>query len=384
MKILLITPYLPAFELVNTNPYVTKFAFIYAKEWAEQGHEVVILHCIPKFPDIFYSFIALLNKFKNGKSDLSVYENDKSALKQKSYKYENVRIIRIPITKYLPHREYFKNSINRFNSKALSGLNKIDFIPNVVFADYFTPSGQLSNEFNKIYSIPYYIILHKTDRLYYNKYKSQYHQIIENSKGILHRSYVQQNLFHNIGCKHKNENLIFSGIPNDTTFGEPREIVRKLIYAGALKRSKNIHLIIEVLNQIDNKELTLDILGDGPYRNELENLSRKNMREADCFIMISKETFGMVYIEAMSQGCITVGVKDEGIDGIIIDGVNGFLVESINKESLAEILNKISNFNQDELHSISSKAITTATKFQDRDLARNLLEKLSESKNTFH
>ena len=50
------------------------------------------------------------------------------------------------------------------------------------------------------------------------------------------------------------------------------------------------------------------------------------MQMSECFIMVSKnETFGLVYLEAMLQGCIVVASKNEGIDGIIIHGENGFL-----------------------------------------------------------
>lgn len=52
------------------------------------------------------------------------------------------------------------------------------------------------------------------------------------------------------------------------------------------------------------------------------------MLASDCFIMISKnEAFGLVYLEAMSAGCITIASRGEGFDGVIIHGVNGFYVK---------------------------------------------------------
>ena len=39
------------------------------------------------------------------------------------------------------------------------------------------------------------------------------------------------------------------------------------------------------------------------------------MKKCFCFTMVSeKETFGMVYIEAMLAGCVTVASKDGGVD----------------------------------------------------------------------
>ena len=61
------------------------------------------------------------------------------------------------------------------------------------------------------------------------------------------------------------------------------------------------------------------------------------MRESDIFILPSRnETFGMVYMEAMASGCITVCSKNDGVDGIIRDGINGFLCEDI-EETLIEM-----------------------------------------------
>ena len=37
------------------------------------------------------------------------------------------------------------------------------------------------------------------------------------------------------------------------------------------------------------------------------------------------ETFGMVYIEAMLAGCVTIASKAGGVDGVIIDGKMDFI-----------------------------------------------------------
>ena len=53
--------------------------------------------------------------------------------------------------------------------------------------------------------------------------------------------------------------------------------------------------------------------------------------QSDVFVLPSvNETFGMVYLEAMSQGCIPIGTSGEGIDGIIENGKNGYLCDRNN------------------------------------------------------
>ena len=126
-----------------------------------------------------------------------------------------------------------------------------------------------------------------------------------------------------------------------------------------LKESKNVDVTIKAVkllsNRIDN--IRFDIVGDGREKAFLKGLVNelsldkhvefygvlsnadaiKKMSEASFFVMPSKnEGFGIVYLEAMASGCITIGVKNEGISDFIIDGVNGFLVEPNNYSEICE------------------------------------------------
>ena len=66
------------------------------------------------------------------------------------------------------------------------------------------------------------------------------------------------------------------------------------------------------------------------------------MRNADIFALISKnETLGMVYLEAMASGCIVIGSKNEGIDGIITSGKNGYLCNAGEYKELSNLIEQI-------------------------------------------
>lgn len=84
------------------------------------------------------------------------------------------------------------------------------------------------------------------------------------------------------------------------------------------------------------KSVKANFLGYLPY-DEVAEL----MQDCDIFIMPSfYEALGCVYLEAMSSGMITVGVKGQGIDEIIADGENGFLV---NPKSAVSIVNAVTH-----------------------------------------
>ena len=100
------------------------------------------------------------------------------------------------------------------------------------------------------------------------------------------------------------------------------------------------------------------------------NRVQEILTNAECFIMISaKETFGLVYLEAMAKGLITIASKNEGMDGVIINGTNGFLCNAGDSFALKNIIDKINNMTNDELTNISRNAIKTAIGLTDKKVA---------------
>ena len=98
---------------------------------------------------------------------------------------------------------------------------------------------------------------------------------------------------------------------------------------------------------------------------------------ADCMIMISKhEAYGLVYLEAMARGCITIAAKQEGFDGIIKDGVNGFLCKAGDHKELASVIQRINNLTAIERQEISDRAIETAKWLTDKNAANMYLNDL--------
>ena len=134
-----------------------------------------------------------------------------------------------------------------------------------------------------------------------------------------------------------------------------------LIYVGNFSKNKNINTSINAAKELKklghNINFTI-IGGGGNSEYKIKKLSRINKdivkiyarvedrekllnmyRKSDIFIMPSHyETFGLVYVEAMSQGLPIIYTKGQGIDGYFKEGIVGY---SVNPKDVNDIVKKI-------------------------------------------
>ena len=139
-------------------------------------------------------------------------------------------------------------------------------------------------------------------------------------------------------------------------------------YVGAGQQEDTIKKISSLYNLSSQVELLGKI-----NRDEIVNM----YDNADCMIMISKgEAYGLVYLEAMARGCITIASRDEGMDGVIIHGKNGFLCKAGDSVELAQLIKEINLLSQDEKIAISNNAIATAKRLTDKTVAKSYLDSI--------
>src|SRR5574344_30407 len=114
-----------------------------------------------------------------------------------------------------------------------------------------------------------------------------------------------------------------------------------LTLIGAKIKNKNYKNNIHIFNYL-------------PHEKVLEY-----MRNSDIFILPSvNETFGLVYLEAMASGCITIGTKGTGIDGIIKNEENGFLIDQ-NVKDIKSILNHIKVMDKNSIKQLQENSFST-------------------------
>ena len=167
------------------------------------------------------------------------------------------------------------------------------------------------------------------------------------------------------------ESVIIEPDCDNLNFAERK--IKVLTCANLIKR-KNIDKLILALKEIESVQLT--VIGDGEELQKLKKIDSKvvftgrlehkevlrKMRESDIFILPSvHETFGLVYLEAMASGCITIGIENDGVDGIIIDGQNGYLTQP-NVENIKKcVLNVIKSSKNDTILKNAYNTIKTYT-----------------------
>ena len=115
------------------------------------------------------------------------------------------------------------------------------------------------------------------------------------------------------------------------------------------------------------------------FKNQLINKEVLTlMNESYIFLLPSiHEGFGIVYPEAMSMGCITIGTKTEGSDGFIIDKENGFLVNP-NVKEIVQLIDEI-YLKKYNIQEIRKRACQDAQKLTWENNAKQYIEVMKKN-----
>ena len=351
MKILFITDLYPVKDSEKTTP---RTLYNFVQEWENFGEDVYVLK--PNF---------LINSF----------------IRKKSY-YKTGLYGSVFNANYLtPFWGNIKDRTGDFLDKSFD----------VVVAHM--PSGILYA--NKL-GLPFVAGVHNSDievltsPLYSFYFKSALLDALRNSKAIACRSYVLKTKLLKLYPEFSDKTFAApSGIDGGVIQNEIRGIDiknLKIVTCANFKKRKNIDKLILALKDMDSVELT--VIGDGALKDKLKKLDGnvkftgrldngkvlEHMRKNDIFILPSVgETFGMVYLEAMASGCITVCTENDGIDGIIQNCVNGFTVQP-DVQSIRNLIENIQSMNKDELASIRANSLDTIKKYTSLECSRGYLE----------
>ena len=391
MKILVLTSLYPVSGFkTNTTPVVHYFA----KEWVKLGMDVHVIHNENKYLLPLY-FIPKFLKDKI-ESSFGVRIPGLSQRQKINYDLDGVKVSRIPILKILPFGKFSDNKIRKHSIKIISILTASNFFPDVIIGHWEYPQIPLiyflGKEFANSKKV---IVFHGIN--YVKKWPLIYDYLMHFDY-IGFRSMGLKREFEHLYGLHNNSFLCYSGIPEEyvnNNRGKTKHSISKFLFVGLLIQRKFPEIIFNALIECSFRgSFFLQYIGQGPLRKTiqkdvddkgynksvsfLDKVPRKKvldyMSNSDCLIMISRdEAFGLVYLEAMLCGCIIIASINEGMDGIIVDGYNGFLIEAGNELALINLLNRLYDMTEFELEAISKNAIETATDLTDANVAKKYL-----------
>ena len=309
----------------------------------------------------------------------------------------------MPCYKFLPKIPFPKRTIERQVWEIQKLNRELGFQPDIIVGHFLHPSLEIVSSLRTVYNARTAIILHGEISGHNKSDINKIKLLKENIDIWGYRSHPIRKSFERFIDANVNSFMCFSGIPleyisQDSYMKIDKDDVRKYIYVGNLIKRKYPIKIIEALNRVfgrDNFQLTIVGTGNEERKNAPNGDSARYEREgsfcgrlqrdivkeellkSECFIMISEaETFGLVYLEAMANGCIVIASKEEGMDGIIKDGYNGFLCKSGDATELSMIISKIRQLSRSEKVIISQNAIDTAMHMTDAKMAQEYINNL--------
>jgi glycosyltransferase involved in cell wall biosynthesis len=158
----------------------------------------------------------------------------------------------------------------------------------------------------------------------------------------------------------------------------PKNKTIKLVFVGRFTAEKGIDNLIKIIDGLREYKInfTLEIIGDGEKKNNLETFIKKrdlyekvilpgwlprekliqSLYSADIFMSTSKrEAQGVAIIEALSCGVPVISTDVGGVSDVLIDGFNGYLVENNNMDDFIKKIKSL-NDNRELLKKLSKNA----------------------------
>lgn len=227
-------------------------------------------------------------------------------------------------------------------------LNKISLI----HAHTWFSDGAVAQFISNKYNIPFVVAVRNTDLNIFYKYlfhtRSVGEKVMLNTRSIFFISPIYMSRFKHLNLFKENQNtieykckVILNGVDqfwlDNSQENKTNELSSpvKVLYVGKFDKGKNVLRLIQAINSLETKmPISLTLVGGGGSQNkkvlsviannknikfeglvydktELLNLYRSH----HIFAMPSlAETFGLVYIEALTQGLPIIYTKNEGID----------------------------------------------------------------------
>ena len=290
---------------------------------------------------------------------------------------------------FVKHKKVYMDLLSKVDIKDYSHSHAHSLMSN----------GYISYLLKKDFGLKYMTAVRRTDLFFFMKYKPYLKglgaKILDEAEDVVFLSPVFLDQAEKIfGPKMKTDlrsksHIIPNGIEPIYLENQPesKDIDKslRLVFIGkASDPNKNLKTIIATVDKLREmgEDISLDIIGsmDEASKEDLKNKSYLNilgrltpeeiipvLRKDHIYIMPSyTETFGLVYVEAMSQGLPVIYTRGQGFDGQFPEGRVGYAVDP---DSADEIIGAIEKIRED-YPSMSARAIEGARAYNWPDIGK--------------
>lgn len=399
MNILILTNLYPAPDLEKENTPVVHY---FAQEWVKIGCNVRVIHYPANFPRLIMWGASLFKSSLSNKVGSTIRT---TMAVDKEYELDGVKVKRIPLLKYKLHGAFSENRIYRAYEKTVEWLDSEGFTPDVITSHWVNPQLEIMAHLRSRYHVGTCYVAHTPTKEFTSIYHCEkINQIISAIDRIGFRSIYIRDTFVDAFGYNGPSFQCYSGIPEQYIPEKPIERdfhkINRFVFVGTLiKRKYPAEIVPSVVKAMDGMSFEIKYIGKGSEEKNVQRNAHqfgvkgnvhlmgrmprdevvKQLQQSDVFVMNSRsEAFGLVYLEAMAQGCITIASLKEGFDGIIRDGENGFLCRAGDIDSLASTIRRIREMSPTELKRISDNAVTTARGLTNVKAAAAYLEQLKQ------
>lgn len=341
--------------------------------------------------------------------EVSVFVPGNRKIKNQAFDYGPYTVLQ---PAYSPYQRFFfywkQKSIERVMKKSIASSEY-----DVVHAHSLFTNGYQALNIKKKFQVPYVVAVRNTDLNFF--FKKAVHlrrvgiEILSEAGAIVFLSPSQKTvLLETYVPSHLKESIQKKSfvIPNGLSpfwlhhAGVPKMISEgpwKILFVGNISANKNLPMLIKAVKILEDHGIQASLTAVGKLKEPtyIEKVPLKNFqyheymdkerlldlyRASDLFVLPSKqETFGLVYLEAMSQGLPVLYTKGQGFDGHIPSGEVGFPVDAESAEDIAEkIQMAISSYTE-----LSEKALKYVEAFQWENISatyRTRYEEILERK----
>lgn len=297
------------------------------------------------------------------------------------------RVHRVPVLRKNPHFCRFHEMLTYVISGSFYSLRFVrEFKPDLIHAFFGIPSAPIAYLLKKVYGYPYVVFLGGRDvprpnpdppyyALLYKLLKPAIKRIWANAQTVVACSQGLRQLALKTDPKAKIE-VIPDGIelqkfPYIQYIQHLENLAAsnpiKILTIARLIPRKGVQFLIQSLPEIKKsvqQEFVLEVVGDGPYKSELIELAKKlkveglisfagsmpyddlpkKYQDADIFALPSlAEGMPLVVLEAMASGLPIVASRVQGLEELVADEINGYLVSPADISELSRSLISLIN-----------------------------------------